>query len=89
MAMLVKLMWQIIFALSSRQLESSLLDKVKLLGQQLNYQKKVLEKGAAFPEGDSSESTNLRQNQMAQQNELDMSNARLEALQEHIDQWAI
>jgi len=52
----------------------------------LNYQKKVLDKGAAFPEGDSSESTNLRQTQMAQQNELDMSNTRLQGLQEQIEQ---
>ena len=59
---------------------------MKLLGQQLNYQKKVLDKGAAFPEGDSSESTNLRQTQMAQQNELDMSNTRLQGLQEQIEQ---
>ncbi len=77
---------QAVHVLSSRQLESSLLDKVKLLGQKLNYQKKVLEKGASFPEGDSSESTNLRQNQMVHQNELDMSSTRLQVLQERIDQ---
>lgn len=71
---------------SSRQLESTLLDKVKSLGHQLNYQKKVLDKGAAFPEGDSTEGVNMRQALLTQQNELDMSNSKLSAMDHEIEQ---
>lgn len=61
-------------------MESNLLDKAKTLSHQLAYQRRVLEKGASFPDGSTTHSSNLRQMLLSHQNELDMTETRISKL---------
>ena len=69
---------------NSRQLESSLLLQAKELSVQLAQQRKVLDKAALFPDGDTSESGRLRQVLLTHQNEMDMSGQRTAKLDQQI-----
>ena len=71
---------------SSRLKESTLLDKAKTLAHQLAYQRRVLEKGAAFPDGSTTQSSHLRQIMLSHQNELDMTQTRLDRLESEMEQ---
>ena len=72
---------------SSRQLESSLLVQAKELSVQLAQQRRVLDKAASFPDGDTSESGRLRQILLTHQNEIDMSGERTGKLEQQIKMW--
>ena len=72
---------------SSRQLESSLLIQAKELSVQLAQQRRVLDKAASFPDGDTSESGRLRQILLTHQNEIDMSGERTGKLDQQIKKW--
>lgn len=61
-------------------MESNLLDKAKTLSHQLAYQRRVLEKGAAFPDSSTTHSSHLRQILLSHQNELDMCKMRFDKL---------
>lgn len=67
-------------------MESNLLDKAKTLSHQLAYQRRVLEKGASFPDGSTTQSSHLRQISLTHQNELDMCQMRLLKLEGDIEQ---
>ena len=69
---------------NSRQLESSLLLQGKELSVQLAQQRRVLDKAASFPDGDTSESGRLRQVLLTHQNETDMSGQRTAKLDHQI-----
>ena len=69
---------------NSRQLESSLLVQAKELSTQLARQRRVLDKAASFPDGDTSESGRLRQVLLTHQNEIDMSTERTGKLEQQI-----
>ena len=69
----------------SRQLENTLLMEAKTLEQKLSKQKRVLDKAAAFPEGDNSETGRLRQNLLTHQNELDQTEERIGKLEHEIN----
>lgn len=70
----------------SRQLENTLLLEAKSLEAQLAQQRRVLERGANFPDGDNSESGRLRQNLLTHQNELDQTEEKIEKLDKEIAQ---
>ena len=72
---------------SSRQLESSLLVQAKELSVQLAQQRRVLDKAASFPDGDTSETGRLRQILLTHQNEIDMSGERTGKLEQQIKVW--
>ena len=69
---------------TSRQLESSLLVQAKELNVQLTQQRRVLDKAASFPDGDSSESGRLRQILLSHQNDIDLSEERTVKLDQQI-----
>ncbi|KAL5481265.1 hypothetical protein EMCRGX_G021396 [Ephydatia muelleri] len=66
---------------SSRVAENSLFTQVKELGQHLVQQKRLLDKSASFPEGDTTESSRLRQVLLQHKNQLDQTNETIEKLQ--------
>ena len=72
---------------ASRQLESSLLIQAKELSVQQAQQRRVLDKAASFPDGDSSEGGRLRQILLTHQNEIDMSGERTGKLEQQIKMW--
>ena len=67
-------------------MESNLLDKAKTLSHQLAYQRRVLEKGASFPDGSTTQSGHLRQVQLSHRNEMDLTQMRLTKLEFDIEQ---
>lgn len=66
-------------------MESNLLDKAKTLSHQLAYQRRVLEKGASFPDSSTTHSSHLRQILLSHQNELDMCKMRLDKLDQEAE----
>jgi len=58
--------------------------EAKSLEHKLFEQKKVLDRGANFPESDNSETGQLRQNLLTHQNELDQTEERISKLSQEI-----
>lgn len=69
--------------------ESNLLDKAKMLSHQLAYQRRVLEKGANFPDSSTTQSSHLRQMMLTHQNELDMSHMRIFKLEQEAEKYVV
>ena len=66
-------------------MESNLLDKAKMLSHQLAYQRRVLEKGASFPDSSTTHASHLRQILLSHQNELDMCDTRISKLDQEAE----
>lgn len=66
-------------------MESTLLDRAKTLSHQLAYQRRVLEKGASFPDSSTTHSSHLRQILLSHQNEMDMTEMRIAKLNEEAE----
>ena len=58
--------------------------EAKSLEHQLGQQRKILERGANFPDADNSQNGRLRQNLLTKQNELDQTNHTLKKLENEI-----